>query len=300
MKVLVTGASSHLARALLPLLCAQERITRVTGVDIAAPHFTHAKFHAVRCDIRDARLASLSAGHDALVHLAFVVLRGRMRETEMAGINVASSLALIRAARDAGVARLIHLSSAAVYGEGAGVTEEVPYAPLRGFWYGRHKAQLERLLEAAVPECVRLRPHVILGPHAQPLLRTLLNLPLYVKLPPQYAQAQLQCVHENDVARAVLLALERDVRGPFNLAARDTFSYREFIQRRHRHALGLPLGVARAGLHTAWRLTGWGGEPAWIDGLTRTLTLDCSRAARELDWHCRHDSAATLADATTM
>ncbi len=298
MKVLVTGSSSHLARALLPLLCAQEHIEHITGVDIAAPHFSHDKFHAERCDIRDARLATLYAGHHALVHLAFVVLRGRMRESEMAGINIDGSHRVLRAARDAGIGRLIHLSSAAVYGEGDHIDESAAYAPLRGFLYGEHKARLEHLLEADVPECVRLRPHVILGPHAQPLLRTLLHLPLYVALPP-HTRARLQCVHEDDVVRAILLALERDLRGPFNLAAADTFSYREFIQSRHRFALGLPQGLARAGLHAAWWLTGWGGEPAWVNGLARTLTLDCSRAARELGWQYRHDSAATLTGASS-
>ena len=293
MKVLVTGSSSHLARALLPLLCAQERITRVTGVDLAAPHFAHPKFHPERGDIREPRLAALLAGQDALVHLAFVVLRGRMRAAQMAAINVSGSHRLFEAARDAGVARLIHLSSAAVYGQGASVAEEAPFAPLRGFLYGEHKAQLERLLAAEFPECVRLRPHVILGPNAQPLLGTLLNLPFYPALPRPYPR--LQCVHEDDVARAVLLAIERDVRGPFNLAAEACFSYRDLIRRRHRFALPLPQGLARAGLHAAWRLTGWGGEPAWLDGLARTLTLDCRRAARDLGWHSRYDSAATLA-----
>lgn len=294
MKVLVTGSSSHLARALLPLLCAQERITNVTGVDLAAPHFAHPKFHAERRDIRDPGLAALLNGQDALVHLAFVVLRGRMRETQMMDINVSGSHRLFQCARDAGVKRLIHLSSAAVYGQGTNVVEEAPCAPLRGFLYGGHKAQLERLLAADVPACVRLRPHVILGPNAQPLLRSLLKLPLYLKLPQPYPR--LQCVHEDDVARAVLSAIERDVRGPFNLAAEDSFGYCDFIKRRHPFALALPQGVARAALHAAWRLTGWGGEPAWIEGLARTLTLDCGRAARELTWHSRHDSAATLAD----
>jgi nucleoside-diphosphate-sugar epimerase len=293
MNVLVTGSSSHLARALLPLLCAQDHIEHVTGVDIATSHFKHEKFQAERCDIREPRLTELLKDQDALVHLAFVVLRGRMREAQMADINVSGSYGVFKAARNAGVKRLVHLSSAAVYGQGANVTEAAPLAALPGFLYGKHKARLERLLEAEFPECVRLRPHVILGPNAQPLLRTLLNLPLYLALPELHPC--LQCVHEDDVARAVLLAIERDVRGPFNLAAEDSFSYRDLIKRRHRHALPLPQGVARAGLHAAWRLTGWGGEPAWIDGLANTLTLDCTRAQRELDWRSRHDSAQTYA-----
>ena len=294
MKVLVTGSSSHLAHAVLPLLCANDSIARVTGVDIVAPHFSHKKFQAERCDIRAPRLKALLEGQDALVHLAFVVLRGRMRETEMMDINVTGSYRLFRAAQNAGVKRLIHLSSAAVYGQGVCVAEGAPIAPLSGFRYGEHKAQLERFLEMDVPECVRLRPHVILGPHAQPLLLQLLSLPLYPALAPPYPR--LQCVHEDDVARAVLLAIERDVRGPLNLAADDSFSYREIIQRRHGFAFPLPLGAARAGLRTIWRITGWGGEPGWIEGLARTLTLDCQRATTELGWRGLYNTAATLTD----
>lgn len=293
--VLVTGSSSHLARALLPVLCAESFISRVTGVDIAPPHFSHAKFRATICDIREPRLADILPGHDALVHLAYVVLRGRMREAEMADINVRGSYRLFRSARDAGVKRLVHLSSAAVYGEGENLTEETPYAPLHGFLYGEHKTQLERLLNADIPECVRLRPHVILGRNAQPLLLQLLNLPLYPVLPQPYAR--LQCVHEDDVARAALLAIRHDVHGPFNLAADDSFSYCEFIQRRHRFALPLPPGLARAGLHALWRVTGWGGEPAWLEGLDNTLTLDCRRANTALGWHSRYDTNTILTEA---
>ena len=290
MKVLVTGSSSHLARAVLPLLCAQGHIERVTGVDILPPHFTHQKFHAEQCDIRAPRITALLEGRHALVHLAFVVLRGRMREAQMADINVEGSLRLFHAARTAGVQRLVHLSSAAIYGQGTQLAEDAILSPLPNFKYANHKAQLERRLAAEIPACVRLRPHVILGPNAQPLLRRLLGLPLYLALPQPLPQ--IQCVHETDVARAILAAVERDVRGPFNLAAADSCSYRDLILQRHRHALPLSLPLARPALRAAWWLTGWGGEPAWIEGLAHTLTLDCARAQRELHWQCNYDTIA--------
>jgi UDP-glucose 4-epimerase len=68
---------------------------------------------------------------------------------------------------------------------------------------------------------------------------------------------------------------------------------------RHRHALCLPLppAAAQAVLTLAHRLTGWGGEPGWLAGLRQTLTLDCSRAARELDWRPAHSAAQALAAA---
>jgi UDP-glucose 4-epimerase len=102
-------------------------------------------------------------------------------------------------------------------------------------------------------------------------------------------------VHEDDVARAVLLALTRDVRGAFNLAVEGGFSYRDAVKSRHRVAIPLTRRVARAGLACAWRGWGWGGEPAWIEGLERSLLLNCRRAAAELGWTSRHDAAAVLA-----
>jgi nucleoside-diphosphate-sugar epimerase len=230
-----------------------------------------------------------------VTHLAFVVLRGRMSPQRMFEVNVNGSMRLMRAARAAGVRRLVHLSSAAVYGSGAHLDEGAPLVPLPGFLYGEHKALLETLIAAELPDCVVLRPHAILGPNAQPLLRALVRRPLYVKLPDP--QPVLQCVHEEDVADAVLLALARPVRGAFNLAVEENFTGREIARSRHRMSVALPLPAARAAARVAWKLFGWGGEPAWVNGMSQSLTLNCRRALVELGWRRRHDLAATLADA---
>ena len=293
MRVFVTGSSAHLAQALLPKLCADPDIERVTGIDRLPPRFRHPKFSASQLDIRDPRLAVLLGGHHALVHLAFVVLRGRTDEREMFDVNVNGSHKVFHAARAAGVKRLIHLSSAAVYGSGVHLGEEAPFDPLPQFLYARHKAHLEHMMAIDFPESVRLRPHVILGPNAQPLLKWLLNQPCYIRLPEPYPL--LQCVHEDDVAQAVLYALRREVSGAFNLAVDDNFSFREAVRRRHRLNIPLPMSAARAGLNMAWNMFGWGGEPAWIEGLTRTLLLNCRRAAAELGWRSTYAAAAVLA-----
>lgn len=293
MNVFVTGSSSRLAQALLPALCAHPEISAVTGVDLAPPRFWHDKFRAWQLDIRDPQIFSLLAGHDALAHLAFVVLRGRTSTRSMEQINVAASLALLDAARCAGIKRLVHVSSAAVYGSGEALKESSPLQPLPGFLYAVHKAELEHRLEADIPGCVRLRPHIILGPHAQPLLKRLLHQPFFVSLPDP--QPRLQCVHEDDVAQAILLGVLGDVHGAFNLAAEGSFSFREAIGRPHEVCFPLPLAFARLALSAAWRLTGWGGEPAWIEGITKTLTLDSTRARRQLGWQPRYTVAQTLA-----
>src|SRR5579859_4480209 len=73
MKILVTGSSGCIAAALLPMLCTQPFVASVTGVDWKPGNFTHDKFMHIPLDMRDAQLKDVMAGHDAVVHLGFVV-----------------------------------------------------------------------------------------------------------------------------------------------------------------------------------------------------------------------------------
>jgi UDP-glucose 4-epimerase len=292
MRVVVTGSSGCLAAAVIPALCADPAIEQVTGIDRRPPRYRHPKFSPRQIDISHDLGAELLRGHGALVHMACIVLRGRMSERAMHDINVEAALRLLRLADACGIERLISLSSAAVYGSGVDVSEQVPLRPFAKFCYAQHKAELERSLERELPRCVRLRPHVVLGPHAQPLLRFLLAQPFY----PRAAgpEAALQCVHESDVAEAIRLALRSNVSGPINLAAPQTFSFADAIRLRHGRPIGIAPGIAQSVLDWTWRVTGYGGEPAWMQGLMLPLTLDCSRARVQLGWVARYGAAQTL------
>lgn len=292
MRIFVSGSASHLARALLPGLCRNARIESVVGLDIQRGTCHHPKYRHVQANLRDADLTPLLAGCDGLVHLAFVVLRGKTPPALMRAVNLDASRRLFDAAAEAGIGRLVHLSSASVYGNGTWLDEDAPLRPIPDFFYAQHKAELENWLATHHPQAVRLRPHIILGTHAQPLLKNLLRQPFYVRLPDP--QPQLQCVHEDDVADAILLALERPVTGAFNLAAADSFSFRDAIRLRHRLALPVAPRVADMTLRLAWKIAGLGGEPGWMDGVHQSLTLNCRRARDELGWQPRHSSRDAL------
>jgi UDP-glucose 4-epimerase len=288
MRVCVTGAAGHLARALLPTLCAATWVESVTGVDRAKSQFRDPKFTAVVADIAGAEALGAVGRGDALVHLAAVVTRGRTPAREMRRVNVAAAQAVIASAAASG-ARVVVLSSAAVYGSGESLTERAPLAPLAGFLYGQTKADLEHWIAMHAPRAAVLRPHIILGPNALPLIRQLVTLPVYPRLPDP--QPRLQCVHEADVARAIVLALRSDASGPFNLASPEPFAWKALA--RERRAIGIPLPALRAALWLAWRVAGWGGEPGWLAGASHSLTLDCTRAREVLGWAATHDPLAT-------
>jgi nucleoside-diphosphate-sugar epimerase len=287
MRVVVSGAAGRLARVVLPSLCADGDIERVTGIDRVEPEFRHSKFEPVIADIGDPLAHAALRGADALVNLAFVLFRKRLPVVQMARTNVAATRTLLRAAADADVRSIVHMSSAAVYGQGVDVTEAAALAPLPRFQYAQHKAAVEAWMACELPHAAVLRPTIVLGKNAQPLLQQLAAMPFYVAMPDP--QPRLQCIDEDDVAQAVALALRCRASGAFNLAAPSTFSVRELVRARRPHAPGVPLALARMALKLAWRTTGWGGEPGWLDGLTSSLTLDCRRARRVLGWRPRHE-----------
>ncbi len=305
MRVLVTGSASHLAAVLLPRLCAAPQVERVHGVDLRPSGFAHARYSETRLDVRDRALGGLLGEVDAIVHLAFVVIpaglgRRRFDRTWIRDVNLGGTRNVATLARRAGVQRLVHLSSAVVYGAWPDnpprLSEAAPRRAMPGFAYSEDKVAVEDWLDAFEaqaprPLVIRLRPHVILGPRAQPLLRALLRMPVRPRLPDP--QPLSQCVHEADVADAVLAALLHAPGGAYNLAAEPALSFRDMLAVLHRHSLGLPHGLLQAVHRTAWRFTGAGGEPAWLEAMRYPLAVDSSRARRELQWRPR-DTRACL------
>lgn len=305
MRVLLTGSASHLARVLLPRLCEAPRVREVTGIDLRPSGFTHPRYTEHRLDVRAPRLAGHLAGTDAVIHMAFVVIPdklGRRRHDRalIRDINLGGSRNVAECARAAGVRRLIHLSSAAVYGAWEDnpprLDEAHPRRANPGFAYGEDKAAVENWLDGfeqtgGPPQVVRLRPHVILGAQAQPLLRFLLRQPTYPRLPDP--QPLTQCVWEEDVVEAMLAALLSEHTGAFNLGAEPALPFRDMIRHCHSRPLGLPYRAWR-GLHRGlWRVTGAFGEPGWMDGMRHSLALDSARARDELGWRPR-DTYACL------
>jgi len=314
-RVLVTGSASHLARVLLPRLCLEADVSQVLGVDLRASGFRHAKYTEVQDDVRSPELGRHLRGVDAVIHLAFVVLptslKGRPwhrngHRALMRDINVNGSANVFALARAAGVTRIVHLSSAAVYGAWPDnpplLDESSPRRAMPGFAYAEDKVAVEDWLDAfeadakpghaPVPGVVRLRPHVILGPHAQPLLRWLLRQPFYPSLPDP--QPLTQCIWEDDVAEAILSALRYPHSGSFNLAADPPLSFRDMQRARHALALPLPFALARALHRGLWHISGIAGEPGWLEGMRYSLAVDSRRAERELRWRAARSTYECL------
>ncbi len=306
MKLVVTGAASHLAGALLPELFAHPDIHQITGIDLKPARFAHPKYRHQRRDIREPGLEPLFSGADGVIHLAFVVLRsqlGRQRHNRelVRSINVNGSIHVFEAALRQRVGVIVHLSSAAVYGAWPDnprrIDEDWPRRVMHGFSYAEDKNAVEDWLdhhEGHYPDTriVRLRPHAILGPHGQPFLAALLRQPCYPAFPPPAPLTQ--CVWEDDVVAAIIASLLRPVRGAFNLAAEPAMSFEAMLRLRHRWVIPVPFTWLRWLQRRLWRFSALLEEPGWLDGMPYSLALNCRRAEQNLSWHPRLDTVACL------
>ena len=122
-----------------------------------------------RGDLRDPEaLAAACRGIDTVYHIAATYRQEGIPRQEFHDVNVGGTLALLAAARDAGVRRFVHCSTVGVQGEieNPPADEEAPFRP--GDTYQETKAEAElkarEFFASSAMEGVVFRPVGIYGP----------------------------------------------------------------------------------------------------------------------------------------
>ncbi len=300
MKIAVTGISGYLGRVLLPLLEADPDIESIVGIDLIAPRLS-SKVKFVKRDVRSPDLKGDLQGCDAMVHMAFVVMPLKS-EKEMDSINISGTQNAVTCAAEAGIETIIYTSSVAAYGiwpdNPIPIREDWSLRPMPEFYYARTKALAERWLntferEHADIRIVRLRPCIFVGPEADNLMVELVSGPAMLSI--LGVDTALQFVWDEDVARGILLALKKDVRGAFNLAGDGHLSMQELAREAGKKTLPLPYPVVLGGAALLWKLQVWKNlHPGWIRAFRYPVIADTTRARRELGWEPTFDSRGAI------
>lgn len=310
MTTLITGASGFVGSAVLRRLVAAGHGVRV----LTRPTSDRRNLEGVECevvtgDLGDAEsLAAAVRGCDALFHVAADYRLWVPDPDAIYRVNVEGTRALMRAALEAGVSRVVYTSSVATLGlnrDGSPADEDTPVslADMIG-----HYKRSKFLAEEAVRELVREQglPAVIVNPSApvgprdvRPTPTGRMVLDAAAGRMPAYVDTGLNVVHVDDVAEGHMLAFERGrpgaryVLGGQNMTLREilhavaAISGRKPPKLRLPHGLILPIAYAA---ETAARL-GLGGEPVvTVDGVRlsrKTMFFSAAKAKRELGYRAR-------------
>jgi nucleoside-diphosphate-sugar epimerase len=170
----VFGATGFLGRALVQTLASEGWRLTASGRRPAPPWLPDGVEYR-RVDLAAGEIPrEMLGGCTQLFHLAGAS-SSRSSEEEMNQVNVAGTRALMNAAVRAGVRRVVHVSSTAVYGEAerlpSPVTERVTLRPSRP--YGVAKMRAEQQVWAAADQGIAvsvLRPVTVFGPGNSKLL----------------------------------------------------------------------------------------------------------------------------------
>ncbi len=258
----------------------------------------------LRGDVRDRdHVQELVAGADVVVHAAAALPIQASRES-IRSVNLGGTENVLQAARDAGVRRVVFISSTAVYG----VPEKHPIEeddPLVGVgWYGESKIDAEGLCRVAAVETTIVRPKTFIGPERLGVFEILFDWiregrRIYI-LGQGHNRYQLLAVE--DLVEAIVRAatVPEAARQTFNVGATQFGTVRSDLQALIDHAGStsglrpLPVKPAELALRAlellkVSPLAEWHYKTAHKDSF-----VDVSRAQRVLGWQPRLSNREAL------
>ena len=271
----VIGGSGFVGSAVVRLLSQEGH--DVTAV--AAPRISSAVSspqalaeHAV---VLARRTSTDLSGFDVIINAAGLAAADSSQQDSLFGANAVLPAALQQIARSSRARRFVHISSSAVQGRSATLTEEAVYAPDSD--YSRSKVGGERAL-AVHPwtETVILRPTSVHG-QWRSVTRRLAALARSrfssVGAPGHQHTPQ---VHVDSVARAVLvLATTGATPPPIVLQPSEGFTSAEFLAvlGRGRRPRIVPSVIARRAVDVGYAAARVGGSPIWAQARRAEMLL---------------------------
>ena len=312
MRMVITGATGNVGTSVIERLTADDAVTEIVGVARRRPDWSPPRTAWVTVDVATDDLEPVLAGADAVIHLAWA-FQPTHRPLSTWRNNVLGSIRVFDAVASARVPVLVYASSVGAYSPGPNgdrVDESWPTNALPTAAYGREKSYVERVLdifERDHPDIrvVRLRPGFIFKHSsaeeqrrlfAGPLLPNGLLRPDLIPVLPDLPGLRLQALHARDVATAYHLAVTRDVRGAFNIAAEPVLDARVLAELLEARVVRLPRAVARAALSAAWRLHLAPSTPDLLDLALSLPVMDTTRATSELGWHADVDARSAVTE----
>lgn len=277
-KVLITGIAGGQGRLLAKRLAAS---WRVVGVDRMPWEGAPDDISVHTMDLRKKRFRNIvrSERPDAVVHLAFV--RHFRADPELRHeVNVTGTRSLLECSAEFGVKQLVVLSSSYVYGalpeNPRYIREDHPLNVSRTFPEMRDLAEVEGLVGTFVwryPEIATsiLRPANTLGYYVHSAIGTYLKLDVLPTVTGY--NPMMQFLHEEDLAEAMALTLEKKLHGVYNVAGSGAVPLKTAIAAIGRSRISVPEPLIGYIVGQLFRFNAYQFPPAALDFIKYPCTV---------------------------
>lgn len=315
MNTLVTGATGFIGSHLLHALVAKGRAVRAlvrktsdTGAIAGTPALV---LHGDLAE--EADVARAMEGCDEVYHLAAFAKNWARDERAVTRINLDALDTVLRAARAAGVRRVVYTSTVMTFGpsNGRAVDETTVRALPPATLYERSKEEAEYLVDRHVDrglDVVTVHPSRVFGPgRLSEANSTTILIDRYMRgtfrTLPGDGSAVGNYVYVHDVVAGCIAAMERGQAGGHYILGGDNCTFSELFdmidEAAHLHRLLLP--VPKALVRAFAQLDQFAGElglrqpvltPPWVDVMYDDWACSSDRARRELGYmHTPLDTA---------
>jgi UDP-glucose 4-epimerase len=298
-RVAVTGVAGNLGRALAKLLHTE---THVVGIDRRPFRDKPKDIEHHEVDLRKARVeeAFRQGRPEAVIHMG-IIHDPRESFSEAHSFNVLGTHRILDLCARHGVKKVVVLSSANVYGPSPEnsnfLPEETPLMGADRFSDVRDLIELDMYAQSFMwrhpeIETVIVRPVNIVGPTVRNAPSNYLRLQTPVTV--MGFDPMVQLIHEEDVCRALALALRPGVRGVYNVTGPGEVPLSAILRELGRKPIPVPHFLIRPLVRRLFdaRLTSF--PPDEVDHIQYLCVVDGSRAARELGWAPRYSLRETI------
>jgi dihydroflavonol-4-reductase len=236
MRTFVTGAAGFVGRHLVSRLASDGAQVRALVHRNGLPPELEAKVEEVRGDLLDRTvLREAMRGVEIVFHLASALGASRIGAGEFQAVNAGGTEAVLAAARDAGVKRVVHFSSAGVLGHVRdGIPAPETRKPSPRDVYSRTKLAGEEIALAAAragQDVVVIRPGWIYGPGDRrtfKLVRTIARRRFFLVGSGKLRQTP---VHVHDLVTGTLLCAAKGRSGEiYNLTGSEVLTVRAMAE----------------------------------------------------------------------
>src|SRR5437870_1029104 len=243
-RVAVLGGSGFIGRYVVKRLAERGDVVAVGGRYAAQAKFLKLKGDVgqvglINIGIDDERLLpAFLAGNDTVINCVGILRESGRQRFDL--VHHTAPARLARLAREAGVARFIHISA-------------IGADPRSSSAYGRSKAAGEQAVRDAFPTATILRPSIVFGPEDQ-FFNRFAALAMISPVLPLIGGGEMrfQPVYVGDVADAIVKCLEDPATAghTYELGGPKVYTFRELLElllgeiRRKRRLVDVPFGLA--------------------------------------------------------